>query len=90
MTKPDDSPQYNVAKIEAVLLETATELHPQNLTAKELGLRVILDPDDTREDEAVAQAIRGLREFGLFCDGEGGVVVPTPAALHAIALSAFR
>ncbi|HEX6689343.1 MAG TPA: hypothetical protein VF085_11870 [Solirubrobacterales bacterium] len=90
MTKPDHSPHYNVAMVEAVILQVATELHPQNLTAKELALRVILDPDDTREVETAAQAIRGLREFGLLFDGDDGVVMPTPAGLHAMALSAFR
>ncbi|HEX6687374.1 MAG TPA: hypothetical protein VF085_01765 [Solirubrobacterales bacterium] len=90
MTKPDDSVHYNVAIVEAAFLATATELHPQNLTAKELALKVILDPDDTREVETAEQAMRGLREFGLFSDGDGGIVTPTPAALHAVALFAHR
>jgi hypothetical protein len=86
MTKPDTSPNYNVAIVEAVILEVAAELHPQNLTAKELALRIISDPDDTREVETAAQAIRGLREFGLFSDGDGEIVMPTPAGLRACAL----
>jgi hypothetical protein len=86
MTKPDTSPNYNVAIVEAVILEVAAELHPQNLTAKELALRIISDADDTREVETAAQAIRGLREFGLFADGDGEIVMPTPAGLRAVAL----
>lgn len=88
MTKPDTSPNYNVAIVEAVILELAAELHPQNLTAKELALRIISDADDAREVETAAQAIRGLREFGLFADGEDEIVVPTPAGLQAVALLA--
>jgi hypothetical protein len=79
-------PKYNVAIVESVILEVAAELHPQNLTTKELVLRIISDADDTREVETAAQAIRGLREFGLFADGEDEVVQPTPAGLRAVAL----
>ena len=86
MTKPDTSPNYNVAIVEAVILEVAAELHPQNLTAKELALRIISDADDTREVETAARAIRGLREFGLFADREDEIVQPTPAGLRAVAL----
>jgi hypothetical protein len=86
MTKPDTSPNYNVAIVEAVILEVAAELHPQNLTAKELALRIISDADDTREVETAAQAIRGLREFGLFANRDDEIVQPTPAALRACAL----
>lgn len=86
MTKPDTSPNYNVAIVEAVILEVAAELHPQNLTAKELALKIINDPDDTREVETAAQAIRELRDLGLFCDGDGEIVMPTPAGLHAVKL----
>lgn len=86
MTKPDTSPNYNVAIVEAVILEVAAELHPQNLTAKELALRIVSNASDAREVETAAQAIRGLREFGLFADGDGEIVQPTPAALRACAL----
>jgi hypothetical protein len=88
MTRPDTSPNYNVVIVEAVILEVAAELHPQNLTAKELALKIISDSDDTREVETAAQAIRGLREFGLFADREDEIVQPTPAALRACALLA--
>jgi hypothetical protein len=86
MTDADTSPKYDVAVVEAVILEVAAELHPQNLTVKELALRIISDADDTREVETAAQAIRGLREFGLFANGDGEIVVPTPAGLRAVAL----
>jgi hypothetical protein len=80
------SPKYNVAIVEAVILEVAAELHPENLTAKELALRIISNADDAREAETAAQAIRNLREFGLFADREDEIVEPTPAALRACAL----
>ncbi len=86
MTKPDTSPKYNVAIVEAVILEVAAELHPENLTAKELALKIISDAEDAREVETAAQAIRGLREFGLFANREDEIVQPTPAGLRAVAL----
>lgn len=86
MTNPDLLPSYNVPIVEAVTLEVAAELHPQNLTAKELAQKIVCKADDAREVETFAQAIRGLREYGLFCDGDGEIVMPTPAGLHAVAL----
>lgn len=86
MIKPDTSPKYNVAIVEAVILELAAELHPDNLTATDLSLKIVSDADDTREVETAAQAIRGLREFGLFADREDEIVEPTPAGLRAVAL----
>ena len=86
MTRPDISPKYNVAIVEAVILEVAAELHPENLTAKELALRIISDADDTKEVETAAQAIGGLREFGLFKVRDDEIVEPTAAGLHAVAL----
>ncbi len=80
------SPQYNVAIVEAVILQVAAELHPENLTARELSLRVINNADDAREVETAAQAIRNLREFGLFADRDDEIVEPTPAALRACVL----
>jgi hypothetical protein len=88
MTDCETPPKYNVATVEAVILEVAAEMHPENLTAKELALRIISDADDTREVETAAQAIRGLREFGLFSSGDGEIVMPTPAGLRAVALLA--
>lgn len=82
MIESQTSPNNDIAIVEAVLLEVAAELHPQSLTAKELSLRIVSDPDDAQEVETAAQAIRGLCEVGLFdCDDE--IVAPTPAALHA-------
>jgi hypothetical protein len=86
MTHPETPPKYIVATVEAVILEVAAELHPQNPTAKELALKIIGDPDDAREVETAAQAIQGLREFGLFADRDDEIVEPTPAALRAVAL----
>ena len=58
--------KYNVAIVEAAVLEVAAELHPEHLSSEELSLKIVSDPDDNREVETAARAIRGLREFGLF------------------------
>jgi len=88
MTDSKPLPKYNVAIVESVLLEVATDLHPQHLTVGELSLRIVSDASDSREVETAAQAIRGLREFGLFSCRDGEIVQPTPAALHARTLLA--
>ena len=86
MTDSKTPPKYNVAIVEAVILEVAAELHPRHLTAKDLALRIVSDPDDGGEIETAAEAIRNLREFGLFHGREDGIVEPTQAALRACAL----
>lgn len=88
MTESGIPPKYKVAIVESVLLEVATDLHPQHLTAGELSLKIVSDASDSREMETAAQAICGLREFGLFADREDKIVQPTPAALRARALLA--
>ncbi len=86
MTDSETPPQYDVAKVEAVVLQVAAELHPQNLTAREMSLEIVSDADDAREVDTAAQAIKGLREFGLFAVRDDEIVEPTPAALRACAL----
>jgi len=86
MTNADTLPKYNVAIVEAVILEVAAELHPEHLSTGGLLMRIVSDADDAREVEVGAQAIRNLREFGLFADREDEIVEPTPAALRACAL----
>lgn len=81
-------PKYNLAVVESVVLEIAAELHPQHLTARDLSLRIVGDPDDPKEVQTAAQAIRNLREFGLFRDRNDEIVEPTQAALHAFGLLA--
>lgn len=80
-------PKYNLDVVAQVILEEAVELHPQCLTVRELALRIVADAGDVREVETAVEAIRDLRQAGLFrCrDGEG-VVQPTSAALRAVAL----
>ncbi len=85
MTNTDASPKYDVSIVEAVILEVAAELHPMLLTPHDLSLKVVSDPDDKREIETAAQAIRGLREFGLLSKEEE-IAKPTLAALRAVAL----
>jgi hypothetical protein len=87
VTDADTSPKYNVVVVEAVILEMAAELHPMLLAPHDLSLRVVSDPDDKREVETVAEAIRGLREFGLLSKEEE-IVEPTLAALRAVVLLA--
>jgi len=79
-------PQYVIATVEAAILEIDAELHPQRLTAVGLAAKVIAQPSDAREVEVAEQAVRNLREFGLFreCDDES--LEPTGTALHAVAL----
>jgi len=86
MTDRETPPQYDVAKVEAVILQVAAELHPQNLTARDLALRIVGNPNDTREINTATQAIKGLREFGLFAVRDDEIVEPTTAALRACAL----
>jgi uncharacterized protein YejL (UPF0352 family) len=86
VTDSETPPQYDIAKVEAVILEVAAELHPQHLTARDLSLKVVGNANDTREVETAAQAILGLREFGLFAIQDDEIVEPTPAALRACAL----
>ncbi len=81
-----DLPKYDVAIVEAVILEIAAELHPRHLTARELSLEIVADAEDRREMETAAQAIRNLREFGLFRDREDELVELTQPALRAVAL----
>jgi hypothetical protein len=82
----DLPPKYNIATVEAVILEVAAELHPDNLTVTDLSLKIVSNANDTREVKTATQAIRGLREFGLFADRDDEIVQPTPAGLRAVAL----
>lgn len=86
MTAKDTPPKYNVAIVEAVLLEEAVELHPKSLSDRDLLLRIVGDAKDTREVGTASQAIRNLREFGLLAAREDKIVEPTQAALRAVAL----
>jgi hypothetical protein len=86
MSNADTSPNYDVPKVEAVILEVAAELHPAHLSTGGLLMKIVSDPDDAREVEVGVQAIHNLREFGLFADREDEIVEPTPAALRACAL----
>jgi hypothetical protein len=85
-TDPDIHPKYDLPKVEAVILEVAAELHPEHLSAGELVLRIVDDPDDSREVETAALAIRNLREFGVFRDRNDEIIEPTQAVLRAVAL----
>jgi hypothetical protein len=80
-------PKYNRQVVAQAILEVAVELHPKLLTARELSLRIIADPEDRREVETAMQAIDDLKQSGLFADrDDDDVAEPTAAALHAVAL----
>jgi predicted MarR family transcription regulator len=84
MTDPDTWAEYDVAQVEALLLEEAVVLRSQKLSARELSLQIICRADDTREMETATHAIRNLREIGLFVDRDDEIVEPTPAACRAV------
>lgn len=86
MTNADSSPNYDVARVEAVILEVVVELHPEHQSADGLLAKIVRHPDDTKEIQTGAQAIRNLREVGLFANRDDDVVEPTRAALRACAL----
>jgi hypothetical protein len=88
MPDSETPPKYNVAMVEAVILEVAAELHPEHLSAGRLSLKIVSNPDDDREIATAAQAIRNLRGYGLFSDRDDEIAEPTPAALRAVALLA--
>lgn len=88
MTDSETPPKYNVAIVESVILEVAAELHPKHLTIRDLTLRIVSNPNDSREIETATHAIRNLREFGLFSNRDDETVEPTQAALRACALLA--
>ncbi|HSS04645.1 MAG TPA: hypothetical protein VLK89_05610 [Solirubrobacterales bacterium] len=82
-------PRYNLALVTQVILEEAVDIDPEHLTVGELSLRIVTDPNDDKEVEIATQAIRDLRQSGLFRYGDDDQVVePTPAALLAYELLA--
>lgn len=81
-------PKYDVATVEAAIIRTVVEVHPKHLSTGGLLLKIVSNPDDSREIDTGAQAIRNLREFGLFTHRADEIVEPTPAALRAVALLA--
>jgi hypothetical protein len=78
---------HKLKPAEEALLRVAVDLHPTHLTIPVLTLRIANNPDDDRETQAIAEAIRRLRRCGLFrYRRRGKVVEPTPAALRAVEL----
>jgi hypothetical protein len=79
------TPGYDVAIVESVILELIAELHPRLLTTNELSRRVVRNCEDRREMETLVEAVRNLRECGLFRERDDEIVEPTLAGLHAVA-----
>ena len=87
MTDRERTPaKYDVAKVEAVVLEIAAELHPEPFSTGALLLKIVGDPEDGREIETGVQAIHSLREAGLFTHRDDEIVEPTSAAVRAVKL----
>ena len=86
MADRETPPKYDVTKVEAVMLELVAKLHPTHLTKAALLSEIVANMRDHREVRTTAEAINGLREFGLIHPRSDNLVEPTPAALHAVAL----
>jgi len=78
--------EYDVAKVEAVLLVVAADLYPRRLSMRDLSLEVVVDPDDDREMEVARRAIFNLKAYGLFQEWPGEGIEPTPPGLRAVVL----
>lgn len=74
---------YDPKTVGEVVLTQVIGLHPEHLTPSALSRRIVVDPDDDKETEAITRAIRDLREFGMLLGGDDEAVRPTPAALYA-------
>lgn len=79
-------PKYDLHLVEAAILEVAAELHPEHLSTGGLLRKIVGDPDDAREIGTGVEAIRNLRDAGLFADRTDERVEPTPTALRAVEL----
>jgi hypothetical protein len=89
MTDSEIPAKYNVAKVEAVILEVVAELHEQHSKQISTGWivrEIVENVADAREVETASRAIHNLREVGLFSPSDDGKVKPTPAGLHAVRL----
>lgn len=79
-------PKYDTAIVEAVILEIAAELHPEQLPIGGLLMKVVGDLNDAREVSVGIQAIHRLIEVGLFTQGTDQRVVFSDAGLRAVEL----
>jgi hypothetical protein len=86
--KAGTQPKYDRAIVGQMLLLELVNGDTRCLSIGELVDRITADQNDPSEVETARAAIRELRETGLitYCD-DAELVEPTPAALHAHALS---
>ncbi len=83
----NDSTKYDPELVERAVLEEILRLYPQRLTVEEMSLRIVGDPEDEREVETAAEAIRSLRASGLVrYRNDEQLVEPTQAVLRYVAL----
>lgn len=73
--------QYDRATVARLMFEEAVELLPQRLTASELSMRIVLNPDDAREMETACAAIGDLLRARLIRRRQRGLVEPTLVAV---------
>jgi hypothetical protein len=74
-------PKYASKLVEETMLIEIIEQHPLRLTIGELVLRIVADPDDSREVETATEAIRNLRRSVLVrYRDDDDLVEPTQAA----------
>ena len=69
-------------RVELVVLQEIVDLHPDHLSPAELVLKLSGERDEAEE---IREAIGELKASGL-CRSIGEVVIPTHAALRAVAL----
>jgi hypothetical protein len=69
-------------KDQGVVITHVLALHPTHLTVPDLVRELGSGSEDFAESDNLERAIRDLTGVGLL-DCPGGVVAPTPAALHA-------
>lgn len=79
-------PKYNPELTERAVMEVVIEAHPAFLTTAGLVSSVAVDPQDRREVDTIASAIRGLKDWGLLQDSDRKRLEPTPAALRFASL----
>jgi len=74
---------YDPETVEQVILEEAIGLHPEQVAVEALCLRIVSDPDDSREMDVAREAIRSLKRVGLFCEREDEIVELTASGARA-------
>lgn len=75
-------PNYDPTAVEQVILEEAIGLYPEHVTTEKLCLRIVSDPDDSREMDVARDAIQSLKRVGLFCERKDELLELIPPAVR--------